>query len=496
MEPRLGPADILVCLAEDLSDRHLDAIEVTVGPSVPGIIVGRDRAELRDRAAASCAALNARPSAPPLRVEIVPHLPIGLVRGDHYAVAGRNADPPALRRMLGQGDSLVSVTGHGDGIDGDLGPLVLCPLDRDFLTGRTARPPTCRVSGHCHRCDTELQSQTLEARQLHPNAIRARAMIWNTCVGWPSRDSFVERTFGAGLRLAASARIGALITTSRISLASSVTVDALASALMRGVPLGEAVARHNASPAARRAGHRLLLFGDPLLRIAPTIAGETPELAPSPSRPALQPAPRGAAHAPAASPADARLAATMARLQSGANAHRQADFADICRALAREGLEGLWARQGLGSGTEDAPCPHCRAPAHRHALLLAAGATRHLLICRRCEVAADTPERPEIAVRLQAGGIGRITAFRPAAGTAWLGTVVLRRCAPYATETQPWPPAANGGPAGAVDLRRDSTEAPTTLAAVFLVGGSLHVFSRPYAAGALTSGRPTPAAPA
>jgi hypothetical protein len=164
-----GPYDILIALADDLTDRHLDAVEATVGASMAGIIVGRDLNELAEKAAASVAALKAPIEEPPLRIEIVPALPIGLASGQGFVLAGRHADPAALRDLLAQGDSLVSLTGHGDGIDGDLGPLVLCPLDRAFLTDRTARPPTCRISGHCHRSDAGLTSQTHAERQLHPS---------------------------------------------------------------------------------------------------------------------------------------------------------------------------------------------------------------------------------------------------------------------------------------------------------------------------------------
>ncbi|MBB4001887.1 hypothetical protein [Aurantimonas endophytica] len=482
----LGPYDILVALADDLSDRHLDAVEATVGLSIPGILVGRDLAELQTKAAASLAALTAPTQEAPLRVEIVPRLPIGLVEGTGFALAGRHADPEALRSLLGHGKSLVCLTGHGDGIDGDLGPLVLCPLDRDFLATGTMRPPTCRVSGHCHRCDARLGSQILKLRQLHPSAIRARAMIWNTCVGWPSRKSFVDRTHGAGMRLAVSTSIGALVTTSRISLASPVTIDALCAALVRGVPIGEAVAGHNASAQARRAGHRLLLFGDPLLRVAPGLARDAaPQPRLRPAQPARQAEQRLAVEAPPDRVADTRLVATIARLHAEVDEDRRADFAELCTALAREGLESHWARVGASIDVTPAVCPHCRAPANRHALQVAASATRHLVICRRCEVAADIPERPLIAVRLQAGGICRVTAYRPPSGAPWLGAIVARRCRPYASETGFWQQGADGTPARRMDVDAVGSEAPTTLAAVFLVGDRLHIFSRPYAASAL-----------
>ncbi len=391
-----------------------------------------------------------------------------------------------LRDLLAKGDSLVSLTGHGDGIDGDMGPLVLCPLDRAFLTGRTARPPTCRISGHCHRSDAGLTSQAHAERQLHPSAIRARALIWNTCIGWPSRQGFVDRSFGAGLRLAASASIGALVTTSRISLASPVTVDALTAALLRGVPIGEAVATHNASPAARRGGHRLLLLGDPLLRVAQDPARTVPAEAPVRRTRLGGPARPLAVRPPAASVADGHVLAALARLRAETGAQREGAFTEICAAVAREGLEGLWARRSTGAGTADGRCPHCRAPASRLSLQVAPDIARHLLICRACEVAADIPERPVIAVRLQASGDGRIAANSGLTGTRWLGAIVSRRCRPYATQTRPWPRAADGTPARRVDLGIARSAAPTTIAAIFLAGGRLHIYSRPYPAAGVT----------
>jgi hypothetical protein len=292
----------------------------------------------------------------------------------------------------------------------------------------------------------------------------------------------VDRDFGAGLRLATSASLGALVTTSRISLASSVTIDALTAALLRGVPIGEAVAAHNASPAARRAGHRLLLFGDPLLRLAPDPFRHVPAEAPRRRTRLGEPARPLAVRPPAASVADGRLLAALARLRTENEAQRESAFAEICAAVAREGLEGLWARRSTGAGTADGRCPHCRAPASRHVLQVAPDAARHLLICRACEVAADMPERPVVAVRLQASGVGRIAANSGLTGTGWLGAIVSRRCRPYASDTRPWPPAADGTPTRRVDLGLARSAAPTTIAALFLAGGRLHIYSRPYPA--------------
>ncbi|WP_206453492.1 hypothetical protein [Aurantimonas marina] len=485
---RLGGGDVVVTLADDLTDDLVDAATAPGAGSVAGFLIGRSLEELGAKAAASAAALWKPLADVPFRLDLSPQLPIGVTETRDFALCGRASDTAHLRRLLGRGDSLISVTGHGDGIDGDLGPLVLCPVDAAFDAEDRPRKPSCRVSGHCHRFHIGHEMAAFAGASLHPAAIKARAMIWNTCVGWPSQDNFIDRSYGAGVRLAASPALGALVTTARIVIASPVSVDLLAGALSRGMPIGDAVAAHNRAPQALASGHRFVLFGDPLLRVAPQPASingagaDTPRLPtsarlaaspPRPSRPPLAPV--------AADDPDQLALAALATLSAipGVADLRPRAFACLTDALAKGGLEGVWVRASQASMRGAVPCPHCGNHASR--LMLdgsPAVGQRLLTICRRCEVAADTPPEPSFSAHLDTGGVWRLRGERPRTGN-WLGSLVVRRCEPFTTVIEPWPTDADGRPRTTLDCGRFRGPAPMTLAAMFYARRQLSIFSRP-----------------
>lgn len=473
---RFDDGDVIVALADDLTDDIVDAATAPGAGSLAGFLIGRTVEELSAKAVASATALHRPLGDAPFRLDLSPQLPIGIVETSDFALCGRASDKAHLRRLLGQGDSLVSVTGHGDGIDGDLGPLVLCPVDAAFAAEGRPRMPTCRVSNHCHRLHVAAETAAFADATLHPAAVKARAMIWNTCVGWPSRDGFIDRTYGAGLRLAASPALGALVTTARIVIASPVSIDLLAGALSRGMPIGDAVAAHNRAPQALASGHRFVLFGDPLLRIAPKPASNNGTAASPPprlSRPPLAPVAADA-------PNEATLTALAALVSTrGDEAARTAAFACLTNALAKGALEGVWVRASQASMRGAVPCPHCGS--HSTRLMLdgsSAVGQRFLTICRRCEVAADTPPVPDFTAHLDTAAVWRLRGERPLASN-WLGSLVVRRCEPFATEVEPWPADAAGRPRASVDCGRLQCAAPMTLTAMFYARRQLSIFSRP-----------------
>ncbi len=474
---RFDDGDVIVSLADDLTDDLVNAAAVPSAGSVAGFLVGRTLEELGAKAAASATALRRPLADAPFRLDLSPQLPIGVVETQDFALCGRASDKAHLIELLGRGESLVSVTGHGDGIDGDLGPLVLCPVDAAFAAEDRPSKPTCRVSGHCHRLDVGRDTAAFAEATLHPAAIKARAMIWNTCVGWPSRDGFIDRTYGAGLRLAVSPALGALVTTARIVIASPVSIDLLAGTLSRGIPIGEAVAAHNRAAQALASGHRFVLFGDPQLRIAPPLPTPSAPLAASPSRgrPRSPRAPVAAAHP------DEPVLAALATLVSkhGGEAMRRSAFACLTDALAKGALEGVWVRASKTSTQCAVPCPHCSS--HSTRLRLDGSSTlgqRLLTICRRCEVAADTPPMPRFSAHLDTAAVWHLRGKRPTAGD-WLGSLVVRRCEPFATVVEPWPADTEGRPRASVDCGRFQGAAPMTLTAMFYARRQLSIFSRP-----------------
>ncbi|MBV9428531.1 MAG: hypothetical protein JO084_12475 [Bradyrhizobiaceae bacterium] len=461
-------------------------------PSAPGLIMGRNLGELRRKVIASAIYYHARPAALPRRIELLPSHAFGSLEGNRCWMLGHHAEPAAIRAALSQGSSLLVLTGHGDGIDGDLGGgTVLCPVDEEFIASGRARRPICHMTARCHRTNTAIGSDEFLLRRVQPASVSARALVWNSCIGWPARNAFVDRDFGVGVRLAVNPAIGAFITTHQIVITPSDLTDDLASALMRGESIGTVVAAHNASRAARGKAHSLVLFGDPDMCIAPRTARAV-----SPAKPehrATDVAPvvvtgelprRAAARTMRAD--DAALssaAAGLIRLTRGDKGGLDRTLADLwgdfVAQLEKEAMHTVWVRtaSSVAASPDSRVCNHCGSQATGLVASLPSPLTSQfrLSICPRCEVCENVSAELGFSVKITRNRL-RLAGRFPA-GT-WFGAIVVNNRWPLQTASWAWPKGADGRPRRNVDPSHWLPVVPCTLTVAFAAAGQLGTFTR------------------
>lgn len=253
--PEVLTADFLEQLYSDL-DR------------APGLIAApSQKAMLRQallRSAALCLSKNARE--PGKRVDVRPLSDFGHIDRGDWEVLGPGAGPIELKRALESGSTLLTIMSAGDGIDAQLGSLIMCPMDHMPASSRGPAPP-CAVNGFCHRIQLPIAETLKSGRVVSPDVVAARVLVLHACWGLQPGGALNDPEWGYGYRLAHLDRLGAMLTTWQITIGSAAETETLAQDLARGRSLGESLARFNRSAPARRTGQRMCLFGDPELRI-------------------------------------------------------------------------------------------------------------------------------------------------------------------------------------------------------------------------------------
>lgn len=232
----------------------------------PGVITGRSpkgllrQALLRAAAATLCGRTSGR------RVDVRPFADFGRITLGEWEILGRKARRDQLRHALGSGSEVLTIFTVGDGIDAGFGSLTLCPMNRNPPRSLEFAPP-CVMSGTCHRLQLPMAEALASARLVPPEAIATRVLILHACWGIQPVGSLYDPMWGYGGRLANNDRLGAMLTTWQVTIASPADTELLMSDLERGMSLGKALARFNHSASSRRTGQLMCLLGDPDLRI-------------------------------------------------------------------------------------------------------------------------------------------------------------------------------------------------------------------------------------
>ncbi|MGP9811476.1 hypothetical protein ACTZWT_08200 [Rhodopseudomonas sp. NSM] len=496
----LARCKVIVALTTRIDDELIEIVFGERRDAYPGLIIAATPERLRCRVLSCAAALAADGEDRPHRVELIPGLDIETIASADTTLLGRRSRAADIRAALGRGDSAVLIHGHGDGIDGDLGPLVLCPVDDAWRARLPDAAPVCRITARCYRNRHDLGSDAHRAAQLFASQIAARVLIWNTCIGFPSQHGLVGREWGAGVLLAESPSIGALLTTWRITMAPATLPAALLDRLMAGATIGEALVAINARADAQRAGYQLCLFGDPDLRIAPPrTATPQPRAAQSRKPPrgvqltAADPAARVielcVRDAPALQtlPKQARREANLRRyLRSALLRYQQTQVAAtrarlrrglVAHAAARGGLRDLWIPHAAIVADGKEACPHCGAPAMRFAADLdhLGIAPRVLLNCSRCEIVADRPAALPVSATVTHDGVALRADVE--AG-CWDAMLVASSRWPVAPRIRRWPAAADGGPEPMLSLADWRWPYPSEVAVVVAAGLDVAVLAR------------------
>jgi hypothetical protein len=279
IDPNAG-LEIVVLSYADLTS---DLIERLHGARI-GLVCALDPVALRRQVLvrAAAAGLGGRPEVQ--RVEVA--LLGGPAQPRRAGVVRLDGETPAadILSALGAGAGTLVMASHSDGLDADLGPsLTLCPLDRPPLAFDPTRVPPCTLRKVCIRRRKSIDDAQRAGELVPPEAVRARVFVWTSCnpITLPA-SPIIHPAWSLSERFFNSPTVGAVAVTWESTLRSD-SAEPLCRALDEGAQVGAALDELHASPAARRTGYRMLLFGDPRTRATvPSAARAELETAPAP----------------------------------------------------------------------------------------------------------------------------------------------------------------------------------------------------------------------
>lgn len=480
---------------EDLLDLMYDHRPVD---EVPGLIFAFAEDDLRRQVLARAATLHCPPrAARTRRIDLYPLLPVAHVEGPGLTVLGGRATAAQLRGAVAEHANLLTVSTHSDGIDAQLIPeLVLCPMDRVPHDHDPALAPSCHTTGYCHRRERPIERALEEGSLLSPSEIAADVMIHCVCWGLYPAPGIQSPAFSLARRLLEELNVGALITTWEIVSQTTSTTSTLFHDVARGVPLGRALARHLAAPESMHKGHRLVLVGDPELRLPPSDEPDPLEgLRNEPSPPVASSGQTGALALLRAMVVEARRTQRPDRSDTSSAAieaalhYEAAQLAGVPLeedptaagpALRRAMLEYFahrytdasryWLAYASDVRTlaERRPCPACgrRTISRRYALRVPGAAKRDHTHCPTCGPIGDLPEGRALTIAVDPDGTIRLGGDLPQ--SCWDAQVVLDTQIASMHATWPWPAAADGSPAVLVRPTETWPQVPLRVALLML----------------------------
>lgn len=259
---------VIVTTLPWLSDELMEFLYLTEADFAPGIICASTPEALRQQVLIRSAATVLSGSVEIPQVDIFPILALERFTQPNREVFGGKAESFDLQLAMGCGAGVLTIMTHSDGVDAFLGSqLTLCPMIQPSVAADKSLSPRCQVTGICHRQLVSVEEALNSSALIAPEAISARILIWNVCLGLLLPKSVVDPAWGIGPRLLQSSTIGAVITTWEIVLTSPEHTESLSQDILRGIPVGKALAKFNASLNSRRQGNRMCLLGDPRLRL-------------------------------------------------------------------------------------------------------------------------------------------------------------------------------------------------------------------------------------
>jgi hypothetical protein len=513
--------DVLVTSQRCLTSPLLDALYSPELERAPGLVhaVGHQALRLQVLARSAAAAIGGDPACH--RIDVFPFADIDREQLGASTALGAATSRADLVAAFGEGHTVLTVCSHSDGIDADLGPhLVMCPMDTTWQQWTGGNPPTCQVTDQCYRLGRPIADVAGSGLLLHPREIAARAFIFNACVGVMPTDSTCDPDFGLGVGLMANHRIGALLTSWRPTLGRPDSTELLARSLMDGMPVGTALAQHNALHESLETGHRLCLFGDPDLRVVPgqpdlLAKRDLPGTGGTSSPPRLSdPVPRRSPESqialvracltgedkprPGSTPSLASMPEEMADALSAIDAYEASltapagsppPPADAGTAM-RRAVADLIAQRGrfcdiwLRHASESRMlalvprCDGCTNSTVRYEVdfELSAIEPRQLEICPRCGFTRDLPTGFEMGVQVDPSGLVRLDASLH--GESWAGALTTQHRWPLPTRARPWPAGPDGLPVQELRLLDRLEPAPMVVTVTIVAGTRVLLASR------------------
>ncbi|WP_172331655.1 hypothetical protein [Mangrovicoccus sp. HB161399] len=272
----LKPA-VVVEAYEDLDTDLITAITEQYDADFASGLVLAPRAFLRRRALVCSIARHTPPSAFPTIAEISP---TGEVRRETQAPT-RDLDSSARKARLTSvqmGADLLSLTGHSDGFDADLGHgLVLCGVNPEAQDCSVERAPRCVHTGQCHRHqivhDVPDDPWSIGRAAASGTLVPARLLVakvftFYSCWGILPNAHYCDPKWGLMAEILSGCSVGTVITTWKQEFIDVEAANEANQALQAGRSVGQAAAIYNHHLGATAKGSRVVVLGDPEAQLA------------------------------------------------------------------------------------------------------------------------------------------------------------------------------------------------------------------------------------
>jgi hypothetical protein len=261
---------IVVTTPSELNNELLERLYTNVSNrSVPGIVCAATAQDLRRQVLIRAAAAWLCGPIETLRTDLYPLVPLSRFVVTGQELLGGEATPSEIRAALAGCAGVLTIHTHADGIDAFLGKnLTLCPIETSQIRRSQILKPLCQVTGFCHRRELSVEEALSSGTLCTPNSIAARIFVWNSCLGLLPPDGVINPDWSLGQRMLDSPNLGAVVTTWEMIISRPWHTEGLSRDLLKGMRVGNALARFNRSRAAKQFGqHRMCLLGDPRVRL-------------------------------------------------------------------------------------------------------------------------------------------------------------------------------------------------------------------------------------
>lgn len=243
-----------------------------VRTQVTGVICADDPQLLRKQVLVRAAASHLSGHLEFIRVDVSPGRLLEHKKVAGHEIIGGNVASEEMRSALGRGAGLLSLKTHSDGIDALLiKDLTLCSMSQLQIKPGTQNMPVCQETRFCHRHEAHIDEVLQSGKVLSPEAIAARIFVFESCFGLLLPGGIIDFGWSLGHRFLVSDTIGAIITTWGLTYTGGVRTKVLTQNLLKGMPVGAALALYNVSDGAKKYGnnHRMCLLGDPRVKLPP-----------------------------------------------------------------------------------------------------------------------------------------------------------------------------------------------------------------------------------
>lgn len=259
---------VIVCQWDQLTYTMLDLIhEHGIVERVVGLIVGHEPGAMREQLMI-CAAAAFLPGTDDTSASMIYTEWHDTQRSvSRIQLLGSKAGGPALRQALSRGASVVSISGHGDGLDMQLGEKeTLCGVVGGDLDNELGLPD-CVSAGYCYRTKLPLKEALQGDGLVDPRSLRTRIGIFSSCFTIPARGALVHPRWSLLAHWIDSPSVGAVLAPFGLSMLSRKGVLSLAQAVLNRSCVGDALHHFDRGEEVAAGRVRMCLFGDPRTRV-------------------------------------------------------------------------------------------------------------------------------------------------------------------------------------------------------------------------------------